>query len=182
MELERTGQAGVDGTALTDGHGQTPLIYAVLGDAPDTLTLLLRAGADPDLPDAQQQGPLHWAACHGRANAFRTLLAAGAKADARTAAGASALHWACVCEGTACLEQLLQHGAARAGGGVSPQDSELMTPLAWAAFYGRAKHLPLLLAAGAQISARDRLQRSPLHMISISPAPSLECAKVREQG
>lgn len=58
--------------------GQSPLAWAVIGDHPDAVRLLLEAGADPSARFRDDNTPLHTAALFGRADCAKLLLAAGA--------------------------------------------------------------------------------------------------------
>lgn len=59
-------------------QGETPLKIAVVRDDVQTVTDLLEAGADPNLPSEDEQTPLHHAASHGHLEIIRLLLAHGA--------------------------------------------------------------------------------------------------------
>lgn len=86
--------AGADpgrGGAETSGAGHSPLhLAATTGDS-TLVTLLLRAGAGPDVRDTEGNTPLHWAAAHSEDPAVvRALIRAGADTDVTNAAGARA--------------------------------------------------------------------------------------------
>src|SRR5688572_12001536 len=73
-----------DLTVITqiDNSGRTPLHVAAHQRRKDIVALLLSAGADPRVRDAEKATALHWAAVGGNAEIVEKLLAAGADINA----------------------------------------------------------------------------------------------------
>jgi ankyrin repeat protein len=120
-----------------DAKGQTPLMWAVMGDwafSPnreflggnhrtgfwrqrrqstnvDTVRVLLESGADITLEDSQERNVLHWAAMMGTANILRLLLSLGADVHASDMNGRTPLHLAIMEGAIECVELLLAAGA-----------------------------------------------------------------------
>ncbi|RYC64866.1 hypothetical protein CHU98_g1345 [Xylaria longipes] len=59
---------------LRDGDGLTPLLHAVIGNYPETVTLLLSHGARIELVDRQNRSALHWATAQKQEAVLRILL------------------------------------------------------------------------------------------------------------
>lgn len=59
-----------------DADGRAPLHWAAYKGFPDTLRLLLVAGADLERGDREGCAPLHWAAIRGNGEAVTLLLRA----------------------------------------------------------------------------------------------------------
>ena len=83
---------GADVNAQTD-HGDTALHGAVMANNPDLVKVLLEAGADPNLRQAQSYTPLHFAGFAGpdRSESARLLLRHGADATLRNNPGRTPL-------------------------------------------------------------------------------------------
>ena len=138
----------------TDNLGRTPLLSLVSGavDSPDTLKILLEAGADPNVFDGPVRAhALDYAAMQGRADIAEILLAFGAKINARdNLHGKTPLHYAI----TFCLraasgpqevvEVLIAHGAD-----VNARDAEGFTPLQYAKRHAPGNGLLHLLLENA---------------------------------
>ncbi|XP_049888133.1 palmitoyltransferase Hip14 [Pectinophora gossypiella] len=73
----------------------TPLQWAARQGHLEAVVLLVRAGADPALRDAEGCASLHLAAQFGHTAVVAYLVARGADADAGDAGGMTALMWAC---------------------------------------------------------------------------------------
>ena len=56
-------------------------MYAVLGNYPECVSILLDNGAQLGLTDTSGRGALHWAAHHGRGACAKLLVRAGAEVD-----------------------------------------------------------------------------------------------------
>jgi uncharacterized protein len=138
---------GVDPNARR-ADGQTALILALRDESPKVLQALL---AQPKLDVNQLNGhgesPLMLAALRGNLAAAESLLARGAKAHKD---GWSPLHYAATGPEPQITRLLLARGAP-----VDALSPNRTTPLMMAARYGDERHVELLLAAGAQRSARN---------------------------
>ena len=82
--------------ASKSAYRPTPLAYAVWGDQPDALRLLLEHGGDPNRADGDgNYHPLHWAVYKGdHADCAQLLVDAGADVMVRTLRGFTALELA----------------------------------------------------------------------------------------
>jgi ankyrin repeat protein len=78
---ERLLEAGADTTAVAANPKVQPLHSAVAGGNAPVLRQLLRAGADPNVPEDGGNTPLHGAAFAGDPELVRLLLDAGARRD-----------------------------------------------------------------------------------------------------
>ncbi len=91
--------------------GFTALHLAAFLGGPDTVRLLLEAGASPNEPAGGGLRPLHSAAAARDAASARLLLDAGADPDAQQQGGFTALHAAAHHDDEALAEALLRAGA-----------------------------------------------------------------------
>ena len=175
--LELLLAAGADPMAR-DRAGATPLHRAAEGrGGPALFRALLDAEAQVDARDHSGRTPLFYAAENPEnPAAFRTLRKAGAAADARLHDGQTLLHAAAYGDNPAMVETLLELDAD-----VNARDSNGSTPLHGAAWhsgwntwdelqpsgpwavYGDTAVVEALLAAGADVQARDRSGYTPLH-------------------
>lgn len=159
----------------------TPLHGAAGGASIPAMDYLLAAGADPNATDQFGKTPLHAAAQSGSAEPVRRLLRAGAKVDppGETSPIFLAVYWGCVdaakaladagapldvytAAGTGRKEELaaiLEKDPAAAKAHLP----EGTTPLHYAAQSGSAAVVSLLLAAGADLEARDGKKSRPFH-------------------
>ena len=115
-----------------DNNGRTPLHLALELGRGEIVDSLIARGADVNLPDKDNNSPLHYAAVSGDAGLVRSLLEKGAA----------------TINDTSCTQR---------GGFVGD-----WTPLHLACLEGYPETVQLLLDHGADIEARDGLQRTPL--------------------
>ena len=149
-------------TRLLLGSGARPdpaaLALASLGGSAEQVSMLLKAGADPNANDAHA---LHEAArgCLRRDNTevIRLLLESGASPRARTDGDYTPLHRAAPLCGSEAVRLLLRHGADP-----NAPDMNRATPLMSAAHAGKLENLRLLIEAGADVNARDSYGKSVL--------------------
>ncbi len=139
-------KAGVDVNGAVSGWGATnPLSNAAQYNRdPSVITLLLKAGANPDSTVAIDGPPLIIALKKGNASAASVLLQSGCTVGARDAQGLSALSYA----DPAMVEMLLSHGA-----NPNETDANGMTILMYAARTAFPETVSLLLKAGADRTA-----------------------------
>jgi uncharacterized protein len=111
--------------AAPDRMGRTPLHYAALDDAAESVRALIDAGADVDARDQAGNTPLHFAAQEGSLAVGRILLEAGAAVDPKDQHGNTPL-WRAVFNSRGDGEMitlLRRHGAdplAPNGQGITP--------------------------------------------------------------
>jgi ankyrin repeat protein len=125
---------------------QRCLVTAVgWGDATQVVKLL-RAGADPNLPDPDGTRPLYRASVQGRAGNVRALVAGGADPNLESGTGQEGLPLCgAACWGhIAAVRELL---AAGADPNLREDDGQGRTAIEWATAGDRRRTLEVLLAA-----------------------------------
>ena len=138
-------QAGINPNAI-DKQGRSALSWSTQPTQLPILNLLIRAGADPNVPDQQLKLPLHYAAAFARSQEIvRALIAKTVDPNSLDARGTSAL--TCALSGGDCPSiELLVHTTSNLnlGGG------SYGCPLAAASrYYCSSKNIKLLLKEGA---------------------------------
>lgn len=130
--------------------GRAPIQLAAFHNQPQSLAVLIRAGARVNQADERGFAPLHWAAVGGATEAASLLLKN--KADVNQAVAPAA-------------QQQGQMGPDR--GGLTGD-----TPLHLAALCGETNIVQLLLKSGANANALNAAQLTPLDLASSMPRPS----------
>ena len=160
--------------------GDTPLHYAARGNgSPAVFKVLLAAGIDVNGRNRNGQTPLFYAAKHNEnPAALQALMSAGGDVNVRAHNMQTLLHAVAYSENITAAELLL-----KAGMEVSARDEDDRTPLHIAAtfsgwfddartprfsrgaapIYGSTAVVKALLAAGAEVNARDDGDWTPLH-------------------
>ena len=154
-----------------DQLGATPLIKAAMLKRKSVVALLLEAGADANLANAQGLTPLHWAAFKGFADIVGLLLDKGATPNVKGGPGVTPLMQAAM-NGHAEICRLLLEKGAQAG----ETDNEGMTALHKAVNDGHPEVVKLLVAAGAQRDAKSTSGATPLSIAERRKNPEVLAA------
>ena len=159
--------AGVTPLATTGGAASN--LDALLADAAErqdwqTLTVLLREGTDPNLPQPDGATALHWAAHWNYLPAVDQLRSGGAEANAANDHGVTPLYLACENGGTEVARRLLDAGADP--NATLPAQGE--TVLMAASLTGSTAIVEMLLGRGADVNARTTQSRQTALMWAIS--------------
>jgi ankyrin repeat protein len=144
------------GPNAPDAHGSSPLMYAAALGSPESMRLLLDAGADPNTANIFAATALMW--CAGDVAKVRLLLSKGAKVDARSQLGRTPLLIAAAYDGaTEAARLLIEKGAD-----VNARDKSGMSVLQQAASSNHIELVRLLLAKGADVNTADQGGFTPL--------------------
>jgi ankyrin repeat protein len=179
---------GADPNAI-DKEGNTPLLLLLgsyqlgreerKGRIIDYATQLIAKGVRLDVQNREGATALHKAAALGSPALLEVMLNRGASVNGTSSKGWTALHSAVSSGNMACVEMLLKHGAKANGLGVQPGNLRLPmfsertgTPLQIAASHGYNDIIRLLLAAGADVNARDAEGLTALDLARRSDHPS----------
>jgi len=138
--------------------GFTPLLAALSKGYLSLACLLLKHGADPNISNVEGVYPLHFAVASGDEPTILELLKNGAFLNVQDEEGDSILHWA-IREGR---EDTLACLLKRAGVQVNLKNEDGETPLHLAASLGEERMVEYLLAAKADVFARDNQSLTPL--------------------
>ncbi|WP_162918477.1 ankyrin repeat domain-containing protein [Taklimakanibacter deserti] len=145
----------------SSSYGGPINLAAALGP-PEIVVALLDAGADPQMPGFGGMSPLHTAALSGQPAITRILVQRGAQVDALDNLGRTALlvYASGAAHNLDVLQILLKAGA-------NPNAAERTTNISvlhYIAQQGEVEEAELLVAAGANLNARDNLfGQTPLH-------------------
>ncbi|UXY15068.1 ankyrin repeat domain-containing protein [Chitiniphilus purpureus] len=101
----------VNGHDPADLWENTPLHLAARHEQPGLVLRLLKAGADPDQPNAAGRSPLRLAIEHDASDSAAALILSGARIDEVDEQGRSLLFWAVAKNNVAIANLLLQRGA-----------------------------------------------------------------------
>jgi len=128
-----------------------PLIDAARSDDLQTVTTLLRQGADVNAREEDGTTPLAWAANHSNLPLVEFLLSKGANPDLTNELGVGPLSLAITNGSTEIVKVLLN---TRANPNIARESGE--TPLMTAARLGQVEVMRLLLSRGANPNAREK--------------------------
>ncbi len=202
-EREAKEKAKKDAQDKLKSMGITDYDEAILNhyDKPETLQLLITAGADVNKADKDGKTPLYWATSKGHTECVKLLLAApGIDVNKASKKGYTPLYWAARDGHTEIvklllaapgidisnwnalsiavlkndcntIKQLLQSGAD-----VNKADMKGENPLYWAAMFGHTECVKLLLAApGIDVNKANKYGTTPLSRAAGNGHP--ECVK-----
>ncbi|CAG0900228.1 unnamed protein product, partial [Cyprideis torosa] len=149
---------------IRDKMCRTPLFFAVLGDAPRVLEVLLKAGARVDASDSHGRTAVHVAVLKRRPECLRILLNWSQRSSvAGDREGVTPIHLATTLDQKDDKNLILP--LLRTARGVSLdqlRDKDERTPLHWACAYANPRATSFLLSRGCSPALPDRLGRTPL--------------------
>lgn len=138
--------------------GATPLAWAVYLDQPDTVDLLMKAGANVNTVDEYGETPLTLACSNGNGAVVRKLLEAGADPNAARWDGETALMLAARSGSAEAVKLLLAKGA-----NIDAIESHKgQNALMWAAAEGHSDVVNLLIQNGAKPTVASKGGFTPL--------------------
>jgi ankyrin repeat protein len=144
---------------VRDHNGDRALLWAAQRRYPETVAVLLEAGAVAQSPDDPYgKSPLMQASWYGPVESVRLLLDAGADPNALDQSNETALHYGALSQSTEIVAALLDAGADATVIG----EILLQSPLHIAAPRENAEIVRLLIAAGSAIEAVDSDGETPL--------------------
>lgn len=141
----------------------TPLVYSVLGEQIECVSMLLKMGADINITDVDERTALHWAAYQGNHKLVKLLLSKGADKVKRDIEGKTPLHLSISHDNIKVMEALLSSMKEQE---INLHDNNKVTPLFLSVFYDRINHTKLLLKYGADPFKVDKESRTVLHWTS----------------
>jgi ankyrin repeat protein len=168
-----------------DREGDTPLLVLLgshslsKGRMIDYATQLIGRGVRLNVQNREGATALQKAAALGSPALLEAMLNRGAGVNTSSSGGWTALHSAVSSGNAACVELLLKHGAKPDGLGRQPGNTRLPmfpertgTPLQIASSHGYNDIIQLLIAAGADINAKDADAHTPLDLARQNDQPS----------
>ena len=140
----------------------TPLMLAAYRGQDAVVARLLALGADTGLQSGRGSFATHWT-CYGKQPpSLALLLDAGASVTARSDLGRTPLMAAAACGATECMPLLLARLEDDVGEHLGMVDKNGSSAAHFACNFKQASALALLLDAGASMTARNSLGRTPL--------------------
>eukprot|EP00038_Savillea_parva_P010840 m.193182 g.193182 ORF g.193182 m.193182 type:complete len:749 (+) comp18859_c0_seq1:24-2270(+) len=146
-----------------DGHGRTPLMYALRFDQIRAGQWLVAHGADANHQTHDKSTALHYACFQGTEIAVKFLVQeAGANPRLVDTEGRSPLHWCMHNRSIKVLDALLRYSDLTEED-FNMRDCSGMTSVMWACCYDSVEHLDRLLALGADTRAVDVEGKTAMH-------------------
>lgn len=142
--------------------GFTELHWAAIYGKAESVSELIRSGADVNERGATGATPLHFAAIGGSVEVATSLIQGGAIVDLRSEGDMTPLHVAATTNRSEVLDVLLQAGADVK----SKCEKYSITPLHLAGFGGCERIINSLIDAGADIDAQTNSELTALHAAS----------------
>lgn len=164
-------EAGASTAARTSEGGDSALHLAAALDRHDAVRLLLdNDGLQIDAPNNDGSSPLHSAIVHGQASRVtEVLVAAGASLESTTGQGYTPLHMAAILGKDDEAAALVAKGADVNRSVADGFSYAGQAALHFAAHHAHATLVERLLAAHADIHARDAVGGTPLHRAAMHP-------------
>lgn len=144
--------------------GLAPVHFAARSNNPAVIEALKEHGADISILDASGAHILHLASLSGAAQVVQFLLSLGVPPDLKDGDGLTALYHSVISLDLPCFQSLLEAQPALA----TQCDNEGAAPIHIAAQVGFADIIPVLVAHGADPSAKNESLASPLHKAASS--------------
>ena len=164
--LERLASGNFCDIDLRDKFGRTPLMYAVLGNFPECVDILIKNDSDVSLTDSSGRTALHWAVHHGYGGCVKIILRCKVDWGVADQAGVTVLHLA-MRHDKSVLQQLLKKFS------ISKEDINVVdvnkrSPLHWAGAHGNYDQAKIVSKLGADIGIIDVEGKTALHWAATS--------------
>ncbi len=156
-----------------DEAGYSALDFAVKGNQPEVVSILLDNGADVAHLNASNYAALHQAVQKGDVEIVKHFLIHNVDLEIKDRTGTTPLGWAILCQHKVIAELLIAKGA-----NINEGD---MPPLHWAAEVKSRPMAELLIQNGAKINLKDKWQRTPL-TIAVQKGEDALATFLREHG
>lgn len=158
----------VDGVNEYDSQRMTPLLNAVTACHVDAVRQLIKAGANPNMPDGQGNSPILIASERGFYDIAVMLLEIKADLSIRNTESKTPLYAASQSGHAELVRLLLSSGAAP-----DTKARTGMTPLMVAALKGYSRVVEILLLAGADPNVTNDSSENALVLAAISPVAGI---------